>query len=203
MNRVELKQMAKQQIKGKIGTLFVITLVMALLSGIGSALLSLIPVVGSIAASVFISAPLALGMVMVYLKVSAGMDISVSDLFDGYGDFWNAFATQFMVGLFTFLWSLLFVVPGIIKSFSYSMSMYILAENKGMGPMEAIRISKEMMNGHKMDYFVLMLSFIGWGLLVGITFGIAGIWVVPYMQTTMTNFYCTVKSSYQASSYAE
>lgn len=203
MNRVELKQMAKQQIKGKIGTLFVITLVMALLSGIGSALLSLIPVVGTIAASVFISAPLALGMVMVYLKVSAGMDISVSDLFDGYGDFWNAFATQFMVGLFTFLWSLLFYIPGIIKGISYSMSMYILAENKGMDPMEAIRRSKEMMNGHKMDYFVLMLSFIGWGLLVGITFGIAGIWVFPYMQTTMANFYCTVKSSYQASSYAE
>ena len=203
MNRVELKQMAKQQIKGKIGTLFVITLVMTLLSGIGSALLSLIPVVGTIAASVFISAPLALGMVMVYLKVSAGMDISVSDLFDGYGDFWNAFATQFMVGLFTFLWSLLFYIPGIIKGISYSMSMYILAENKGMDPMEAIRRSKEMMNGHKMDYFVLMLSFIGWGLLVGITFGIAGIWVFPYMQTTMANFYCTVKSSYQASSYAE
>lgn len=203
MNRVELKQMAKQQIKGKIGTLFVITLVMTLLSGIGSALLSFIPVVGTIAASVFISAPLALGMVMVYLKVSAGMDISVSDLFDGYGDFWNAFATQFMVGLFTFLWSLLFYIPGIIKGISYSMSMYILAENKGMDPMEAIRRSKEMMNGHKMDYFVLMLSFIGWGLLVGITFGIAGIWVFPYMQTTMANFYCTVKSSYQASSYAE
>ncbi len=67
-----------------------------------------------------------------------------------------------------------------------------------MGALEAISKSKEMMNGHKMEYFVLSLSFIGWAFVVGITFGIAGIWVMPYMSTTYANFYNKIKGAEQA-----
>ncbi len=73
------------------------------------------------------------------------------------------------------------------------MSMFIVAENPGISSREAIRRSKEMMHGHKMEYFVLGLSFIGWALLCGITFGIAAIWVIPYMQATLVNFYNNIK----------
>ena len=100
---------------------------------------------------------------------------------------------NFLVGLFTFLWSLLFIIPGIIKAYSYSMSLYILAENKGKPALECINESMAMTEGHKMDLFVLGLSFIGWGLLCAITFGIAGIWVAPYMEATFANAYNSLK----------
>ena len=124
---------------------------------------------------------------------NAGKKPEAKDAFTGFDDFWTAFKTTFLVGLYTFLWSLLFVIPGIIKAFSYSQAMYIVAENKGIGAREAISQSKAMMDGHKAELFVLGLSFIGWFLLVGITFGIAAIWVVPYMQTTLVNFYNNLK----------
>ena len=73
------------------------------------------------------------------------------------------------------------------------MSLYILAENKGKGALECINESKAMTEGHKMELFVLGLSFIGWGFLVGITFGIAAIWVVPYMNATYANAYNSLK----------
>ena len=75
------------------------------------------------------------------------------------------------------------------ERYSYSMAMYIWSENKEMGALEAISKSKEIMDGHKMDLFVLYLSFIGWILLGCITFGIAYIYVIPYMDATLANFY--------------
>ncbi len=198
MNRAELKAMAKEQIKGKIGTLFVITLIIAVVTVIGNVLGAFIPVVGSIAVTIFVSAPLAFSMVKIYLSIAAGNDVEAGDAFTGYSDFWGAFKVQFFVGLFTFLWSLLFYIPGIVKSFAYSMSMYILADNPGMGALEAIKKSKEMTNGHKMDLFVLGLSFIGWMLLISFTCGIAAIWVVPYMNTTYANVYKKLKAEYES-----
>jgi uncharacterized membrane protein len=73
------------------------------------------------------------------------------------------------------------------------MAMYVLAENKGMSATECINASKEMTNGHKMDLFVLSLSFIGWMILGSITLGIAYIWITPYMQATFTNAYNSLK----------
>ena len=192
MDRAYLKSMAKEQIKGKIGILFVITLIIGLISSAAGSLLSLIPGGGLIAAIV-ITPAFALSLVRVYLNVVNGYTPEVGDAFGGFDDFWAAFKVQFLVGLFTFLWSLLFVIPGIIKSISYSMSMYILAENKGKAAMECINESKQMTEGHKMDLFVLGLSFIGWMLLVGITFGIAIIWVGPYMNASFANAYKSLK----------
>ena len=193
MNRAELKMAAKQQIKGKIGILFVITLVIAVISGIASVVLGLIPVVGSLAATVIVTPAFALSVVRIYLNVVKGNAPELNDAFTGFDDFWAAFKVTFLVGLFTFLWSLLFVIPGIIKSISYSMSMYVLAENKGKPALECIAESKKMTEGHKMELFVLALSFIGWAFVGAITFGIAYIWITPYMQATMTNAYNYLK----------
>lgn len=198
MDRVQLKTMAKQQIKGNIGMLFVIALIIAVISALAGWLLGMIPVVGPIASAIIVTPAFALSTVRVYLGVVAGSKPSAGDAFCGFDDFWSAFKVNFLVGLFTFLWSLLFVIPGIVKSYAYSMSMYILAENKGKPALECISESKAMTDGHKMDLFVLGLSFIGWALLGSITFGIAFIWIVPYMQATYANAYNSLKPTASA-----
>lgn len=193
MNRAELKKKAKQQIRGKIGMLFVISLIIAVISGLASFVLSLVPIVGGLASAIIVTPAFALSTFRVYLNLTKGTNPAAGDAFCGFDDFWSAFKVNFLVGLFTFLWSLLFVIPGIVKSFSYSMAMYILAENKGKSALECINESKAMTDGHKMDLFVLNLSFIGWILLGGITFGIAFIWVMPYMNATFANAYQNLK----------
>ncbi len=192
MNRKALKEAAKSQIAGKIGVLFLITLIVGAISGAAGALLAAIPG-GALVVSLIITPAFSLSIVRVYLMVLRGETPEVKDAFCGFDDFWSAFKVTFLVGLYTFLWSLLFVVPGMIKSLAYSMSLYILAENKGKSARECINESVAMTDGHKMDLFVLSLSFIGWGLLCCITLGIAGIWVMPYMQTTYANVYNSLK----------
>lgn len=193
MNRAELKSQAKAQIKGKIGVLFLITLLIGLISGAAGSILGFIPVVGPVIAAVVVTPAFALSIYRVYLLIADGAKPEVKDAFSGFDDFWSAFKLTFLVGLFTFLWSLLFYIPGIVKAISYSMSWYILAENKGKPALECIRESKEMTNGHKGELFVLSLSFIGWALLGALTLGIAYIWIVPYMQATFTNAYKLLK----------
>jgi uncharacterized membrane protein len=191
--RCELKALARSQIKGKIGLLFVMSLIIVGLYVVAG----LVPVLGSIANAI-VGAAFALGISMVYLKIVKGEEIAVGNVFYGFEDLWTAIKAQFFMGLFIWLWSLLLIIPGIIKAYSYSMTFFILAENKGMPVLDAITLSRKMMDGHKMDLFILFLSFIGWYLLVVITFGIAGIWVYPYCYATMTNFYLSVKEDYEA-----
>ncbi len=190
INRTALKDMAKEQIKGNIGILFVILLVALGISVVAA----MIPVFGWFASGWIAEPAFALSLAMIYLDLTKGTKPEISRVFDGFYDLWSSIKVSFFVGIFTFLWSLLLIIPGIIKAYSYSMAYYILAENKGMPALEAIRRSQEMMEGHKMDLFVLSLSFIGWNLLGAITFGVAYIWVAPYMMATVTNFYNTIKN---------
>lgn len=190
MDRVALKDQAKQQIKGNIGVLFVITLIVAAVSGLAN----LIPVVGTVAMVFVITPAFSIATVIIYLKLTQGVKPEIAELFAHFNKFWGAFKVTFFVGLFAGLWSLLFIIPGIVKAFSYSMAMYILAENPEIGALEAINRSKAMMNGHKMELFVLELSFIGWHLLGAITFGIAYVWVIPYISATTANFYNSIKN---------
>lgn len=192
MNRAELKAAAKSQISGKIGILFLITLIIGLIAGVAGGVLSLIPF-GSWIVSIIITPAFSLSIIRVYLNVVNGGQPEARDAFCGFDDFWSAFKVTFLVGLFTFLWSLLFIIPGIIKSYSYSMSLYVLAENKGKPALECINESKAMTEGHKFDLFVLGLSFLGWALLCVITLGIAAIWVTPYMSATYANAYNLLK----------
>lgn len=181
MDRKVLKAAAKEQIRGKIGILFLITIIVALISGAANN----IPILGA-----FIVTPaLSIAVTRIYLGIAAGKHPEVSDIFGSFKDFWISFKTTFFTGLFTFLWSLLFIIPGIVKSYSYMMAPYIIAEDPSIGALEAISRSEKMMRGHKMEAFILSLSFIGWILLTVFTFGIAGIYAVPYMNTTMINFY--------------
>lgn len=112
-----------------------------------------------------------------------------------YGCFITVLITSIVGGIFVFLWSLLLIIPGIIASYRYRMAMYIIHDDPEVGIMEAIRASKQMMIGHKMDLFVLDLSFIGWGLLCVVTFGIATLYVGPYAAATQAAFYDNLQQS--------
>ena len=189
MTRAQLKDAAKAQIKGNIGILFVVMLIVSVLSTIATFVLSIVPVAGSLAATFIVTPAFLLSIARVYLNLYAGKKPEVKDAFCGFDDFWTAAKVQILSAVYVFLWSILFIIPGIIKAFSYSQAMYIIAENKGMSARKAIDESKKMMDGHKMEYFILTLSFIGWAFLAYLTFGILYIWLAPYMTATYTNYY--------------
>lgn len=191
MDRATLKSASKRQIKGNIGILFLISLLTGLITGA----LSAIPVVGSIA-SMLLSAALSLALINIYMGIAEGRKPELADMFSQLKNILPAFCTTFLVGLFTFLWSLLLVIPGIVKACAYSQAMYILADDPSIGPMEAIRRSKAMMDGHKMEFFMLGLSFVGWALLGVLTFGILYIWLIPYMNTTYANYHKSLKGEF-------
>ena len=188
MTRIELKSAAKEQIKGNIGVLFVITLI---IGAIGAAC-AFIPVIGPIGALI-ITPAFEISLCMIYLKLTKNEEISVGDTFSGFNITGKAIWLMIITQFFTFLWSLLFVIPGIIKAYSYSMAPYILADNPELTANEALSKSKEIMDGHKFDLFVLQLSFFWWYMLSAITFGIAYIYVIPYVSATTANFYNSIK----------
>ncbi|HPG92557.1 MAG TPA: DUF975 family protein [Clostridia bacterium] len=101
----------------------------------------------------------------------------------------NNILTYILMSIFLFLWSLLLIVPGIIKTFSYSMVPYILMDNSELTPTQAIDRSRQLMNGYKWKLFKLQLSFIGWFLLGAILCGVGDIFVLPYYQAAMAEFY--------------
>ena len=144
MNRVDLKNIAKAQIKGNIGVLFACTVVVVVICLVAELVLGFIPVIGPLTYTIVFGSAFELSLAIIYIGLVKGKKPEVGDVFSGFYDFWSAFKVIFFQGLFSCLWGLLFVIPGIIKMISYSMAMYILAENKGMSALEAISKSKEM-----------------------------------------------------------
>ncbi len=185
VSREEIKSLARGQISGKIAMLFVCSLIMMAITGVSS----LIPVAGTLV----LVPPLQLGITYIYLDVAAGGEVDVNRLFAGFKRLGQSICLYLLVNIFIFLWSLLFLIPGIIKALSYSQAFYILAEHPEMTATEALNESKLIMEGHKSELFVLYLSFIGWSLLGAITCGIGYIWIIPYMQATFTNYYHRIK----------
>lgn len=146
--------------------------------------------------SLVIMSPLRISHNYAYLEAAKDQKPGFSMLGYGYKNCWvDSILLNLLTLVFTFLWSLLFFIPGIIKTYSYSMSTYIMAENPNVGALEAITKSKEMMKGHKFELFILDLSFIFWYLLIPITFGFASIYIAPYVNATRTNFYLKLKEA--------
>lgn len=180
----ELRADARFSLTGNWGKAILICVIFSALPGF----LNWVPFVGGVAALIF-TGPLMLGMVMFFLKQIRGENPSISVLFDGFNRFGSALALYLLSVLFTLLWTLLFVIPGIIASYRYAMAFYILADDPDCGAMEAIRRSGEMMKGFKWKYFLLGLSFIGWFLLSVLTLFIGLLWLIPYMYTSFAAFY--------------
>ena len=114
---------------------------------------------------------------------------TVGDLFSKFDYFGNGFLLKLLTGLFTALWMLLFIIPGIIASYRYAMAPFIMAEHPEYTPLESINASKELMYGHKFELFCLELSFIGWAILCLFTLGIGNLFLAPYTAASRAAFY--------------
>ena len=148
---------------------------------------------------ILLGGPFAYGYTAFWLGQVRWQKPGLEVLFSGLQQsFVNSIAVYLLQGIFTFLWGLLFVIPGIIKGYSYALSMYILRDHPEMEALEVIDTSRAMMDGNKWRLFCLDLSFIGWYLLCAVTFGIAGLYVGPYVQCARAQFYEAVKAEYEA-----
>lgn len=130
-----------------------------------------------------------LGFATYLLKQHNKANFELHDLFSQFDHFGQGFAQRFLRGLYVTLWSLLFVIPGIVKGYAYAMTPFIMAENPEMSANDAITASRELMDGHKGDLFILDLSFIGWGILAAITCNIGHLALNPYKNAAYAAFY--------------
>lgn len=148
--------------------------------------------------SLLVFNPLIVGCYRFFLQNSRG-DGDLKALGAGFqGDWGNVILVMFLKNLFLALWTMLFIIPGIIKAYSYRLVPYILKENPELSGTEAITLSRKMMNGHKADAFVLDLSFLGWIILSALTCGILHIFYVgPYIQATDAELYKAIRASYE------
>lgn len=152
----------------------------------------IIPFLGNI--WMFFMLPLMWGFYILFLNLTRGEKIEYKRMFDGFHDWQRIGVTLLLMILYVFLWMLLFIVPGIIKSLSYSMTYYILKDDPQIKEEAAIELSKQMMEGHKMELFKLQLSFIGWALLSILSLGIGLFFLIPYMNTAFAHFYEDLKA---------
>ena len=185
----QLRAEARQALQGKWPMAAVAALIYSIVAG-G---LSAIPFIGGLC-SLFIGLPVAYGIAIVMFGVFKGKDVDFGVLFEGFQDYSRLFVTKLLQGIYTALWSLLLVVPGVIKYYSYAMTDYILKEEPEMKNNAAIEKSMAMMENNKMKLFLLDLSFIGWALLAIVTFGIGFLFLQPYMQVSRAAFYEDLKA---------
>ena len=183
-----LMQMAREILKGKWAVAIGTTVVYI----IAVSILAVIPFLGPIL-SLIIGGPMLLGLAGFFLSFSRGEDARMEQIFQGFSNFGTAFATYLLMALFVFLWTLLLIIPGIIAAISYSMTFFIIYDEKNITPLDAISRSKKLMDGHKGKYFCLCCRFIGWGILCIFTFGIGFFWLFPYMQVSAAKFYDDIK----------
>ena len=196
----EMRATAAAALKGKWGSAVLGTFVYMAITCVGSAILGIIPGLNVIAiiASVILVSGFMVGLLNM---LRTGEKVDVSCLFEFFKES-RLWVTILLMYVYTFLWTLLFVIPGIIKGYAYAMTPFILKDNPNMKNNEAIELSMAMMNGHKWDLFCLQLSFIGWAFLCVLTFGIGYLWLVPYMQTSTAAFYEDVKAEFASKATA-
>lgn len=126
----------------------------------------------------------------VYLIMSRGPEpVAFTEFFGGFNLWLKAILTGIWNALWIFIWSLLFVIPGIVKSIAYSQMFFIVTEYPNISARKAMRISIAITHGHKAELFMMALSFLGWILVSLMTGGIGFLWLIPYMQMTSVNAY--------------
>jgi uncharacterized membrane protein len=135
------------------------------------------------------------------LKQHDGKESRFNDLFSKFDYFGTGFAQRFLRSLYVLLWSLLFVIPGVIKEYGYSMTPFILAEHPNLTASQAISLSEDMMDGHKAELFFLDLSFIGWSFLSALTLNLGNIALNPYKNAARAAFYRQLQAEKQYTSY--
>lgn len=199
MTNSEIKQWAKEKIKGKWLSILPAIFVASLLTGLtlGSSYSSETGTFSSGYNVGWIFYFVQIGLVAYMVKFINDQPVEFKDIFNYSKDFGRAIGAVLLQALYVFLFALLLIIPGIMKLIAYSLVPYLMADDKydNLGLKELLTKSEEMMNGHKMDYFMLNLSFIGWHILAIFTLGILEIWVIPYQTTATTKFLNDIKVS--------
>ena len=216
----ELRAQARERLEGQWGTFVLMTFLMLVIQTIlqipgyiGSLLEILSPenVLASLSFSnisnilSLLALPLSWGLTVSLLRNHREESVDLENLFDGFrgGRYTRVFCALFLVNLFTFLWALLLIIPGIMKAFSYALTPYILLDEPELTARQAITRSCEIMQGRRWKLFCLYLSFIGWGILSILTFGIGFLWLVPYMNASVAAFYEDARAEYEAENSIE
>ena len=213
MNFKELKENARNSLKGHYKDAIIMFIVLGLISSVaacvGMGLDAVFKTGGTtttyefmgqtvsttsvgVFASIFSVISTALfmfGTISFFLKISRNEETTWKEIFSKVNMTGDYIVISFLVALFTTLWSILFIIPGIIAAFAYSQVYLVKLDDPEIGYMDAIKKSKELMKGHKMEFFLLSLSFIGWAILGIFTLGILYFWLVPYISVTEANFY--------------
>ena len=194
----QLKKAAKESLSGRWGFAVLTVILFSIIQGVpglfGSDIdepANTMDLVVSLVSILLI--PVGVGWTWIAMSIARGEETKVTDLFEPYGMFFKVIGLAIVQLFFIFLWLLLLVVPGIIKSFSYMLTFYILRDEPSIGILEAITRSRKMMDGHKMEAFLLLMSFIGWALLGIVTIGLAFLWITPYFSVTFAKFYDRVR----------
>ncbi|MBQ8712891.1 MAG: DUF975 family protein [Prevotella sp.] len=138
--------------------------------------------------------PLGWGFTVYFLNLIRNEDISYTRLFDGFKDFLRIFLTEFLVVLAVLIGCIFLIVPGIILALMFAQVEFILKDDKEIGAVDAMMKSMKMMEGHKVELFLLILSFFGWFLLACITFGLGFLLLAPYFSATMAHYYEDLKA---------
>ena len=216
----ELRAQARERLEGQWGTFVLMTFLMLVIQTIlqipgyiGSLLEILSPenVLASLSFSnisnilSLLALPLSWGLTVSLLRNHREESVDLENLFDGFrgGRYTRVFCALFLVNLFTFLWALLLIIPGIMKAFSYALTPYIVMDEPELTARQAITRSCEIMEGRRWKLFCLYLSFIGWGILCILTFGIGILWLVPYMNASVAAFYEDARAEYEAENSIE
>lgn len=169
---------------GKWSDAILITLIMISIS-IG---LGIIPFIDTVANYIF-GGPIAFGFTTYFIKISRRQFADINQLFAGFKRFVDCFVAFILMLIIICLGLLFLIVPGIIAAIALSQTFRIMYDDPNMKPVDALRASHEMMIGHRMDYFILILSFTGWALLSLLTLGLGFLALIPYASTAMTLFY--------------
>lgn len=169
-----LRKRAWAKLSGKWGTLSLIYFVHSFIA-------SFLGIIGA--------GPFSLALTDISLHVSRKKEVEFNQLFSGFSRFEDSFVLYLLNMLFIYLWTWLFIIPGIIMSYAYAMDYYILLDNPEMKPNEARKRSIALMKGNKWRLFCLNMSFLGWDILGLMTFGILFYWIEPYRQAAFAEFY--------------
>lgn len=193
----EIMRTARESLTGKWGNAILAFLIYCIIIG-GPGIFH---TSGSLV-SLILGGPLVLGAAIFSLAIARGQAEKFEMIFEGFQHFTNALVAYLLMVLYVVLWSLLLIVPGIIAALSYSMTFYILADNRDMKPKDALRQSREMMDGYKLKLFKLCLWFFLLSILCVLTLGIGFLWLIPFVNVTMATFYEDIQKP-QPGSYRE
>jgi len=199
LTRPELKNQSLAMLRGKwtqpVVAALIVTLVSAFTQG-GSQTQSATFITLGFLVMLLVAMNLQYGFSVGMLRFHRGRENTVNEMFSAAfkEDYGRVLGLMLLGALFIFLWCLLLIIPGIIKAYAYSMAPYIAEDNPELDPIECLRRSEVLMYGHKMDLFILHLSYIGWILLGIITLGIGLLWVKPWMEMAQVKFYEELKA---------